>query len=151
MPLGDEPCQAHHRVVPDLVELSRGVAVPEVRGPAAQEQVDVNHDLLDGEQQPWSHRQFTDTVTGMLHGPARGPSGQERDVTLADRSLRAHQTVVEAEKVQPLTPDLQVHDPGLGRLGLEPKIAQQNPQPLQGGLGLLPGCAHHHQVVGIPD
>jgi hypothetical protein len=45
-------------------------------------------------------------------------------------ALRAHQSVVEAEKVQPLTPDVQVHDPGLGLLGLEPKIGQQDPQPL---------------------
>src|SRR5215210_7098455 len=45
--LGDEARQAHERVERDLVEGVGGVSVPEVPRPAAQEAVDVLHDLLD--------------------------------------------------------------------------------------------------------
>jgi xylan 1,4-beta-xylosidase len=45
--------------------------------------------------------------------------------------------MMEAQEIQPLTTDVQVHDPGLGHLQLQPELSQQRPQPLQGGFGLL--------------
>jgi len=44
--------------------------------------------------------------------------------------------MVKAEEVEPLAPFGQVHDAGLGRLGLQPKLGQQVTQPPKGGLGL---------------
>ena len=63
----------------------------------------------------------------------------------------AHQPMVEAEEVEPLAPFDQVHDAGLGRLGLQPKLGQQVTQPPKGGFGLLPGGAQHQRVVGVAD
>ena len=45
--LGDEARQAHERVERDLVEGDGGVSIAEVPRPAAQEAVDVLHDLFD--------------------------------------------------------------------------------------------------------
>jgi hypothetical protein len=45
---------------------------------------------------------------------------------------------VEAQEVQPLASFDQMHDTGLGRLGLQPEIAQQNRQPRKRGFGLSP-------------
>ena len=56
--------------------------------------------------------------------------------------------MVKAEEIEPLAPFGQVHDAGLGRLGLQPQLGQQHRQPRQRGLGLLPACAHHDHVVG---
>jgi hypothetical protein len=53
-------------------------------------------------------------------------------------SPTTHQPVVKAQEVQPLAPFNQMHDTGFGGLGLQPEIAQQSRQPLQGGFGLLP-------------
>jgi hypothetical protein len=53
------------------------------------------------------------------------------------RPWLAHQPVVKAVEVDSLPADLQVHDPGLGLLRLEPEFGQQGPKPRQRGLGLL--------------
>jgi hypothetical protein len=37
--------------------------------------------------------------------------------------------MVEPEEIEPLSSFDQVHDPGLGRLGFQPKLGQQIPQP----------------------
>ena len=50
----------------------------------------------------------------------------------------AHQPIVKAQEIHSLTAFDQMHDAGLGCLGLQPEITQQSRQPLQGGLGLLP-------------
>src|SRR5215210_5425947 len=47
MPFGDEAREAIERVQPDHVELPGGVSVTEVARPAAQEPVQLPHDLLD--------------------------------------------------------------------------------------------------------
>ncbi len=39
----------------------------------------------------------------------------------------------------------------LAALGSSPRSASRSVKPRQGGLGLLPGGAHHHQVVGVAD
>ena len=49
---------------------------------------------------------------------------------------------MEAEEVNPLAIQLQVHDPGLGILELEPKFAQDLPQRRERRLGLRPCPAH---------
>src|SRR3954464_8898381 len=54
--------------------------------------------------------------------------------------------MVKAEEVKPLAAVGQVHDAGLGRLGLQPQLGQQRGQPRQRGLGLLPAGAHHHRA-----
>jgi hypothetical protein len=48
-------------------------------------------------------------------------------------------------------PHGQVHDAGLGRLGLQPQARQQSGEPRKRGLGLLPGVAHDDRVVRITD
>src|SRR5947209_115962 len=65
--LGDEPREAVQRVEVDVVELSGGVSVSEVARPAAQEAVDVLHDVVNGYEQPASVRDLTGPVAGMLH------------------------------------------------------------------------------------
>ena len=59
----------------------------------------------------------------------------------------AHPAVVEAEEINPLASPLQVHDPGLGVLELEPKLAQDLPQRQQRRLDLRPCPTHHQQIV----
>jgi len=58
---------------------------------------------------------------------------------------------MEAEEVETLASLFQVHDPGLGRLRLQAQVSQQGSQPLQRGLGLAAGPAHHDQVISEPD
>ena len=58
--------------------------------------------------------------------------------------------MVEAEEIEALAAFLQVHDAGLGRLRLQAEPGQQGCQPLQRGLGLAAGPAHHDQVIGEP-
>jgi hypothetical protein len=60
----------------------------------------------------------------------------------------AHQPMVKAEEVKPPAAFGQVHNAGLGRLGLQAKLGQQCGQPRYRGLGLLPGGAQHQRVVG---
>jgi hypothetical protein len=85
----------------DLVELSGGVSVTEVARPAAQEAVDIMHDLIDIHQQPAPVRELMDPVAGALHGLTRGPAGQEAEMPRRGR-VAAHPAVMEAEKVEPL-------------------------------------------------
>jgi hypothetical protein len=59
--------------------------------------------------------------------------------------------MVEAEEVEAFLAFGQVHDAGLGRLGLQPKLGQQVTQPPKGGLGLLPGGAQPQHIVGVAD
>ena len=42
-----------------------------------------------------------------------------------------------------------MNDPGLGRLQLQAQPGKHGLQPRQRGLGLLPGAAHHHQVIAV--
>ena len=56
--------------------------------------------------------------------------------------------MVKAEEIRPLLRPPPMHDAGLGLFRLQAKVGQQRPQPRQGGLGLLPGLAHHQQIVG---
>src|SRR3954454_7026773 len=65
--LGDEAGHAHERVEHDLVEGVGGVSVAEVPRPAAQEAVDVLHDVLDRFAQPAAVRELTDPTAGALH------------------------------------------------------------------------------------
>ena len=58
---------------------------------------------------------------------------------------------MKAEEIKSLASLLQVHDAGLSRLRLKPQPGQQHGQPLQCGLRLLPGSAHHHQVIAVTD
>ena len=59
--------------------------------------------------------------------------------------------MVEAEEVKTFPAHLQVHDPGLGRLRLQPELGQEQPKPRKRVLGLRSGLAHHHQVSGRGD
>ena len=61
----------------------------------------------------------------------------------------AHQPIVEAQEIHSQTTFDQMHDAGLGCLGRQPEITQQDRQPLQSGLGLVPRPTHHHQVVAV--
>src|SRR6185312_13554930 len=54
---------------------------------------------------------------------------------------------MEAEEVNPLAIQLQVHDPGLGVLELEPEFAEDLPHRGERCFGLLPCSAHHKQIV----
>src|SRR5437763_13747532 len=64
--LANEPREAVGGVVADLVEGVVGVSVTEVPRPAAQEAVDILHDLLDGYQQPAPVGDLPDPVAGVL-------------------------------------------------------------------------------------
>jgi hypothetical protein len=57
--------------------------------------------------------------------------------------------MVKPKEIQPLGPRTvgQVHDSGLGAFQLQPELGQQLSQPRQRGFGLLPGPAHHHQII----
>ncbi len=96
MAFGHEQREPVVRVVLDQVEVAGRVSVSEVARPAAQVPVEVLHDLLDGEQQPFSHGELTDTIAGALHRPLRGPAGEELDMLDA---VGAHPPMVEAEEV----------------------------------------------------
>src|SRR3954447_24647684 len=107
MSLGDDARHTHPRVSHDLVEVPGRVSVPEVRGPAAEEPVDVPHDPLDRQQQPPSSGQFPDPITSVLHCLARRPTSQEHDtLTGPAPTLRAHQPVMKAQEVKPWLSDL---------------------------------------------
>ena len=66
-------------------------------------------------------------------------------------AVGAHPAVVEAEEVNALASLLQVHDPGLGVLELEPKLAQDLPQRQKRRVGLRPCPAHRQQIIREPD
>ena len=65
--LGDETGQARKGVERDLVEGDGGVSVPEVPRPAAQELVEVLHDLFDRVAEPATVRELTDPTAGARH------------------------------------------------------------------------------------
>src|SRR4051794_7087570 len=65
--LGDKASHPRVRVERDLVEGVSGVSVAEVPRPAAQEAVDVLHDVLDRFTQPAAVRELTDPTAGALH------------------------------------------------------------------------------------
>ena len=67
------------------------------------------------------------------------------------RGPPAYQPVVKPEEVKPGVPFGQLHDAGLGRLGLQPEPGQQDRQPRERGLRLFPGVAHDHRVVDVAD
>ena len=148
MTLGDQQRQARVRVTGDRVELDGRVAVAEVARPAAQEPVEVTHDLLDRPAQPVPRRELAHTVAGVPHGLARGPAGEERDVAVPGVA-GAHPAVVEAEEVEPLASFPQVHDPRLGLLGLEAQVGQDRRERPKGGLGFPAGLAHRDEIIGV--
>lgn len=59
--------------------------------------------------------------------------------------------MVKAEEVETLAPLGQVHDPGLGRFRFQTEGGQQCRESRERGFGLLPGRAHHHEIVSEPD
>ena len=67
----------------DLVELPGGVSVSEVARPAAQEAVDVLHDVFNRYEQPAPVRDLTDAVAGAWDGLPRGAAGEEAQVPRA--------------------------------------------------------------------
>jgi hypothetical protein len=87
------------------------------------------HYQIDRQPQPRPLRQLTEPVAGVLHCLSRGPTGQEQDASRPGASPGAHQPVVEAEEIKSLTTLGQVHDPGLGRFGLQAQLSQQDRQP----------------------
>ena len=135
MLVADEQRQPHPRILPDLAQTAGRVPVPEVPGPPAKERVHILHDRLDAQQQSVVTGQLPDPVACMLHRPVRGPVGEEHERLFPVQTRRAHQPVVEPEKVQAFTADFQVHDPGLGRLRLQAEFGQQRSQAGQRPLG----------------
>ena len=67
MAVCQQQCQTAVRVLDDLIELEGRVAVAEVARPAAQEPVEVLHDLLDRPAQPVSRGELSHTFAGALH------------------------------------------------------------------------------------
>ena len=65
--LGDEASQARKGVERDRVEGDGGVSVPEVPRPAAQEPIEVLHDLFDRVAEPATVRELTDPAAGTRH------------------------------------------------------------------------------------
>ena len=63
----------------------------------------------------------------------------------------AYPAVMEAEEINALASLLQVHDPGLGVLELEPKLTQDLPQRRKRRFGLRPRLAHRQQIIREPD
>src|ERR687897_1224671 len=100
MALGDKQRDPQHGVLADLVELTGRVAVAERPDPAAQEGVDLLHDLLDRRSQPGPHRQEADAVTGVLRRLARRPAGKVEEPAGPATRPGAHQPMVEAEEVE---------------------------------------------------
>src|SRR5436309_6445474 len=74
--LGDETSQARKGVERDLVEGVGGVSVPEVPRPAAQEPVEVLHDIFDRFAEPATVRELTDPIAGRASSPAVRASGR---------------------------------------------------------------------------
>jgi len=64
---------------------------------------------------------------------------------------RAHHPVMEAEEIETLTIRHQFDNARLGLLRRQAELGQHQAQPRECGFGLLPGLAHHQQVVGVPD
>jgi hypothetical protein len=56
---------------------------------------------------------------------------------------------MKAKKVETFSAYHQFDDAGLGLLRRQAELGQQLPQPRKRGLGLLPGLAHHQQIVGL--
>jgi hypothetical protein len=146
--LADEQCEQVVDVALELAEAGRGVAVAEIARPAPQKPVQVIHHHLDRQPQPGAHRQGGDVLPAELHCPIAGPGGQKRYTTPAVDAPRPHHPVVKTEKVETFPAHRHFDDAGLGLLRRQTEIGQQLPQPRQCGLGLLPGFAHHQQVVG---
>ena len=67
---GHEQREPVVRVVLDPVEVLGGVSVMEVARSVVQVLVEVLHDVLDGQQQPFARRDLTNAVAGVLHRPA---------------------------------------------------------------------------------
>jgi hypothetical protein len=58
---------------------------------------------------------------------------------------------MKAQKVQARTVLGQMHDPGLGGLGLKAHARQRRRDHHEGILGFASGLAHHHEIVGVTD
>ena len=68
-------------------------------------------------------RDLTDALASSLHRLTRGPADKETEMPRSGR-VAAYPTVMEAEKVQPLTAFAQLHDPCLGVLEREPQLEE---------------------------
>ena len=98
---GHEEREPSDRVGGDPVEVGRRVSMTEVAGPAAQEHVDVPHDVFDWQHQPGPVRDLTQSIASVLHCPARRPASKVRDVA-PSWMTSAYPAVMEAEEVEPL-------------------------------------------------
>src|SRR6185369_5264374 len=136
-PFGQPQREPGQGIVADLAEHQCGVAEAEIPRPAAQEQVEFLHDPLDRHQQTGSSRDRPNPIPCVLDRLTRRPTTEENQVRRPG-SPPAHQPIVEAQEIHSRTAFDQMHDAGLGCLGLQPEITQQDRQPLQSGLGLFP-------------
>ena len=148
VPFADEQRQPHPRVAPDLVEAGRGVAVPEVGGPAAQEPVQVLHDPLRRQQQPGPVRSVPGSGRGRAAWPCPRASGPGTDPAFPVRPRERTSRWWKPRKSKPPPPSSRCTMRVLAAFGSRPRLGQQGRQPLQRLLGLAAGPAHHHQVVG---
>jgi hypothetical protein len=96
----DNQRQTQPQVSRDRGEAPRGIAIPEVRGPAADEPVDAPDDRFDRQQQPRPVGEFPDPVEGVLHGLVRGPTGQEYDALARATPIAADQPMMKPEEIK---------------------------------------------------
>ena len=107
MSFGDHARHPHPRVSHDLVEVAGRVPVTEVRGPPAQEPIDVlTRSTSTEQQQPAPVGQLPDPVADMLHGLVRGPASEEHNALAPATTLTAHQPVMKAQEIDPSTAHL---------------------------------------------
>ena len=59
--------------------------------------------------------------------------------------------MVKPEEIKPRFSHRQPDDAGLRRFGFQTQLGQQDSQLRERSLGLFPGGAHHHHVIGEPD
>src|SRR5215210_4771322 len=111
MSFGDKQSDPHHGVAPDLVEHPGRVPVTEEPSPAAEESVDLRHDLFDRCDKPGPHCEEADAVSGVLHRALGGPAGKEHDAVGASTWCRTHEPMVKAEEVEPRPTFDELHDP----------------------------------------
>ena len=143
--------EARERVSVDLVEVTGRVSVAEVARPAAQEPVEVLHDVFDREQQPpravisrmrsracciaWREGQRARKVRCRERRCGRAPSGG---------GSRGNRT--------PSPPSSRCTIRVLAVLELEAQLGQDQPRaPSERASASRLGLAHHQQIVGVAD
>ena len=88
MALGHEQCEPVVRVMLDQVEVTGRVPVTEVARPAAQERVEVLHDVFNRQQQPLPCGDLTNAVAGVCIALREGQ--RARNWTCLARFARTH-------------------------------------------------------------